>query len=315
MGIIDKIKGIIPRSIKKEVVDEDHLYTSVIYNTHYNLMILISYSSNYFQSMIEFINACAESNIKVILSHSAIEKEETAEEKKDFDKKPVVLIHNRYYALISGLSEDYVNIYKHIDNLSNDILSMITLDIYNSCTSTYFDEIIEYGILEMGRFKYQNIEPKYDKYAGVKSAPRTKCSYFDDIEAILSKLPECYKAIQLVNAVNVYMPSEPIMTAANLVKIFTTADNSAHYEYYIDIFLPSLYSHFIKEPTKDTIQTIIQPKFLINELDEDEQINANMPLEALDEIFQQSYDRFNAITSDAIIYEDIDEQLASNNET
>ena len=153
MGLFSKIFN------KKEYIDNSKLMTKVVYNTRYNLIILVSYSSNYFYSIIEFLDAVSKSKVKSYISHSAKEKEYTEEELQEFDKKKVKIVENRYYLLLSGAPEDYIGIYNNIDNLSNEVLGMISNDIYNHCSSAYFKYLIDFCILDLGKFRFQNIVP------------------------------------------------------------------------------------------------------------------------------------------------------------
>ena len=73
MGLFSKIFN------KKESIDNGKLMTKVVYNTRHNLVILVSYSSNYFYSIIEFLDAVNKSKVKSYISHSAKENEYTEE--------------------------------------------------------------------------------------------------------------------------------------------------------------------------------------------------------------------------------------------
>ncbi len=322
---------IINNLFKKENIDDGKLMTKIIYNTRTNLMVLVSYSHDYFYSMIEFIQAVNQiPHMKIYLSHSAKEKEYTEDELKEFDKKKVDIIDNRYYALISGTPEDYCALYGKIYTLSNEILNMLTQDFYNNCSSTYFNEMINYGILDFGKFKYQNIVPhNYDKHISFKlnDSPRGEMFYADNIELILSRLPETFSAIDICPCIYIYLSGQDkndLEFLCNIPKliskaseVYNGAQQTRETQYYEAIAKTTkniIFKHIVPEPSIEVLSIVNAPLFLRENIEDE--INGNMSIEDMDEIFQQEYDRFNNITADNNIeYEDIDEQIGENEET
>ena len=77
-----------------------------------------------------------------------------------------------------------------------------------------------------------------------------------------------------------------------------------------------LYSSIIKNPCIENLSAVTKPIYLRSDEDEEDELTADLPIEALDEIFQQEYDRFVNPTADAgVEYEDIDERLGDDEET
>lgn len=309
MGIMNKIKNVFSKNNNNnESLDDGKLYSTVVYNTREHIIFLISYGADDFTSISEFIIGCYESGIRVILGHDAIEEATTPEDNDDFDIKPVVITHNRYYALISGKPTKFNNIFKVI-NLDNTILNAIIPDIYNYCTSPDFDDMIDYGILNEDDFKYKRIAAPYDERILINSF--TVTGYIDDIKLILSKCPVCFKAIDIAPIIYIYINSN--YTAVSLIAKVYSGDKTA-----MDIFKAvknSLYSYILKDCSIENLEILIKPLFLRSEYDEfEDPIVADMRPDELDSLFQQQYDRFESPTADYAEYESIDEVLKDNEE-
>lgn len=309
MGILDKIKNTLIKQNNNstESIDDGKLYSSIIYNTREHLIFLISYGPEEFYSMIDFTRACYEAKLRILLSHDAIEESYSEEEKEDFDKKLVKIHHNRYYAVISGKATKYNDLFKKLD-LSNPILESIIPDIYNQCTSTDFREMIDFGILDENKFKFIKIAGFFDKPKQVSY--NTETILFDNIDLILSRLPESFKAIDIASIIYVYLGktsfsadvlAQYALTDINYVNIYNTLEKP-------------LYWHIIKCADIHSLEILYQPLFLRADLEEDEEIVADMKPEDLDIIFQQQYDRFTTPTIDYTQYQDIDEQIADDAE-
>ena len=311
MGIFNKFK---------KVTNEGKLMTKVVYNTRKNLMILVSYTSKNFYDVVELlqaINSGSVDNMNVYLSHDAEEKELSKEELNDFDKKQVTIINSRYYLLISGSPEAYADIYNKIYNLSNPILEMISNDIYNHCSSTYFNSLIEYGILDKGRFKFQGVIPtNYDDLyhftVGTRSNTLLRSMEVDDIREILKRIPSSFSAVDIAPSINIYDDTEGI--SFSIVELLNLVGKDNIFALVAKELREVIYSNIVKEPSIETLAILKAPVFLRENLEDE--INGTMSIDQMDEIFQQEYDRFTGVTAEYTgEYEDIDEVLSDDAES
>lgn len=312
------INTFINHFIRKENVDDGKLRSKVIYNTRYNLIILVSYSSKDFESVIEFLSAAEKANITSILSHSAKEKELSEEEMQDFDKKTVTIIDNRYYMLLSGMPENYASIMHYID-LDNDVLKILINDFYHYCSSTYFKTHVEYGVIDANKFIFKNVAPtNYNKLVECGKDSRAQY-YYDDLELILNSLPESFLAMDLAKCINIY--EKPFDD--NILKRMYYDINTLVYKVsegcgteYDQIIVKNMHKAFkllVPDPCVETLSILNAPLYLRENLED--MYTAAKPIEELDELFQQEYDRFTQITAGESEYEDIDEHIGDNEET
>jgi hypothetical protein len=77
--------------------------------------------------------------------------------------------------------------------------------------------------------------------------------------------------------------------------------------------LKYVYPYFMVNPTVDSLTILNAPLFMKEDMTD--LMEGNVPIEELDELFQQDYDRFVQPTADAIEYENIDEQIGLNDES
>ena len=303
--------------IHKENIDDGKLRSRVIYNTRYNLIILVSYSSKDFESVIEFLSAVNKTPVISILSHSAREKELSEEEMRDYDKKTVTIIDNRYYMLLSGTPEAYGMIMNHID-LDNSVLKLLIEDFYHCCSSTYFKNHIDYGVLELNKFIYKNVVPtNYNKLIDI-GGNGTAQYYHDDLLLILNSLPESFLAIDLAKCINIYEKygTEPIKRLyydLNTLVYKASEGNETPYDKFIIKNMSTVFKLLVPEPCIETLSILNAPLYLRENLED--LYSGNKSIEELDELFQQDYDRFTQITAGESEYTDIDEQIGDNEET
>lgn len=313
---------------KLKEVHNDKIQSRVIYNTKQNFIILISFGNTYFYSVLEFIsgvNSMHEKNgMEVILSHTATEVEQT-EDEDNYSKKPIEMINDRYYLLISGTTKQYQRLFDIVPQ-SNDVLKVITNDIYHCCCSTDFDYLIELGVLNLNRFKYQNIVPDtYDEYKSYYSCLTVNGEY-DDFDKIMLRLPALFSAIDVAKIINVYPKINGESVITNIPQLidwlngkqekkscvnFTALSSEDGLKTYECLKEPLL-SHIIPNPDLDILSVISAPVFMREDLTEEDRINGDIPVEKMDELFQQDYDRFTQPTADYTEggYELIDEQLS-----
>ena len=325
---LPSVSAMINNIFKKENVDDGKIMTRVIYNSRYNLITLVSYSSPYFYTIIEFIKAASEiDDLKIHLAHSAKEKELSKEEQDDFDKKKIEIIDNRYYMILSGKPEDYAELYNHCD-LENEVLKLLMDDIYNNCSSPQFQTLINYGIMSLGNFKYKGIVPdNYNKPQKIKFSFENREAYFftDDYDLITKNIPEAFIMMDLTDIINTYRVDDKNPEKAGAItynlksfaKMYESiTPESMQYKVKLGMMgslIKYVYPYFLVNPTVDTLNILNAPLFMREDLSD--LMEGSVPVEQLDELFQQEYDRFVQPTADAIEYEDIDEQIGLNDES
>lgn len=320
MGLLDKLK-------KKNTVDnyDDKLRSLVVYNTRYNLILLLSYGPDHFYDVLDFIGTINNMNeapvykLTVLLSNTAVETP-IEENEESFDKKTVKLINNKYYALISGTPEAYAKLYDYID-LSNEVLSEITKDIYNNCDSSKFKYLIDANVLTFGNFRYKNVMPKYDRRAHYNNTLNLNTNEYDDVAYILSKIPNTYSRLDLCKIIMVDYAQDPKnnypMSAATVVYkalLYKDGDNG-FFKVLFDLLCDNLFQNIVDNPSLDTLAVMHTPIYL-REDETEEALTADLPVDKLDEMFQQEYERFNDPTyGSGVEYEEIDERIEDNDNT
>ena len=123
-NIFNKIFKPKPKKIES---DNSYCYSKIIWNTNDNLIILISFTEDYFEQIIEIQDAmnCSWQNLVGKIVYSSYEEET---DKKDEDGNNIVVIHKKYYLLIGGAPLAWQDLFMNISNLSNDILSKIIIN-------------------------------------------------------------------------------------------------------------------------------------------------------------------------------------------
>ena len=328
LAALSSMKSLINHIFKIENVDDGKIMSRVIYNSRHNLITLISYSSPYFYTIIEFIKAVHDAGgIKIHLAHIAKERELSEEELEEYSKKKIDIIDNRYYILLSGKPENYAELYNVCD-LENEVLKLLTKDFYNNCSSTYFEDAIRYGILSLGNFKFKGVVPtNYNKYQKIKfNLDGRECHFFtDDYDYITKNIPEAFIMMDLVDIINTYTvdaknPEKIDKVSSNLKYLagdYTDIESdSIQYKIKVSMMgalLKYVYPYFMVNPTVDSLTILNAPLFMKEDMTDI--MEGNVPIEELDELFQQDYDRFVQPTADAIEYENIDEQIGLNDES
>lgn len=312
---------------KTEEISTDKLQSRIIYNSQANFIILISYGAKDFYSVIEFTSALSElhDSVNVITSHTATE-EEAIENENSFSKKAIKIINNRYYLLIGGSSEQYAKLFDTVPQ-SNTVLKCIIQDIYHNRDSAPFSSLIELGILDLNRFKYQNIVPNiYDRLKEYSDyADNVFHGWYDDFREIMSKLPSSFSAIDVARLIYIYaaLPNTADLLTMRLPEFISdtlgekNGSVDMHYNVAIRDFFFNTYSilfhlcffdSIIPYADLDILSVITVPVYMREELNEEDRINGDIPLDKMDELFQQDYDRFTQPTAEYTDgYEDIDE--------
>lgn len=315
MNVTEKIQKMFKGNKPIKVnADSCYINTEVLYNSKYNFIVLVSFTKEYFSDMIEFLAACGSSryygkfdepflNIKYV--HSSYE-EDTG--KKDEDSKPIIIIHEKNYLLLGGSDVDYELIYNVIDNLSNAILMAITEEIYAYRCSAKYKRLSKSFVLDSNKFKYKNIEPKYDDTIFTSSGKRA----YDDAALIMSKLPKGFTGQNLLKFIFTYDVSYNNQNKTSIEYSLHSAfdylrgyyiDKIPKYEKHIREF-KDMYEALIKNGSDEVYENFVGPQYLVID---DEAIPGSISDENLDEIFREKYEKFTGIYDDSVEYTDIDE--------
>lgn len=302
-----KIKNILNKIFKRKnnkiTSNDSYCYSNIVWNSSDNLIILISFSEDYFSDIIEIQDAINNSN-KGLTSKIVYSSYDEETDKKDEDGNNIWIIHKKYYMLIGGYPSCWQNIYVNIHNLGNNVLSKITDEIVNNCQSINFEILINDGILS--DFKYTNEKPSYDKLKVTKN----KIARYTDPDILLSRLPNGFTGRDLLKFIKVYGEYGKDSDAFNeLYFIYGIMDNDTFkntYELY------PLFVSLFKDPTISKLKILLNPLY---KQPDDDAIAGDIDDESLDEIFREHYEKFSAVNDDTIKYEDIDEQIADDEES
>lgn len=275
------LRKFFPR-IKKS--NDNFLYTKVIYNEKNNFMILISFTEKYFTDAIQFLSAVSYTDLSVKFVQSSYEE-------KNNDN---ILIHNRYYILISGNDYDYIGFYETIDSCSNSIALELEKDIINyrnmdTYSNTYF-------------YESGNIV-KYDKRIDICSDELIYT--IDDIKKIKSNLPECFTGQMLLDFIYLSVGNDYRSLFSLLCDAYNFDDNDC--KKIIEKIKKPVLSLICAYPTDAVLKNWCGPQYLVND---DGLIAGDIDNESIDDIFKQDYQKFTAIASDDVEYVDIDEELS-----
>lgn len=264
--------------------NDNFLYTKVIYNEKNNFMILISFTEKYFTDAIQFLSAVSYTDLSVKFVQSSYEE-------KNNDN---ILIHNRYYILISGNDYDYIGFYETIDSCSNSIALALEKDIINyrnmdTYSNTYF-------------YESGNIV-KYDKRIDICSDELIYT--IDDIKKIKSNLPECFTGQMLLDFIYLSVGNDYRSLFSLLCDAYNFDDNDC--KNIIEKIKKPVLSLICAYPTDAVLKNWCGPQYLVND---DGLIAGDIDNESIDDIFKQDYQKFTAIASDDVEYVDIDEELS-----
>ena len=264
--------------------NDNFLYTKVIYNEKNNFMILISFTEKYFTDAIQFLSAVSYTNLSVKFVQSSYEE-------KNNDN---ILIHNRYYILISGNDYDYIDFYETIDSCSNSIALALEKDIINyrnmdTYSNTYF-------------YESGNIV-KYDKRIDICSDELIYT--IDDIKKIKSNLPECFTGQMLLDFIYLSVGNDYRSLFSLLCDAYNFDDNDC--KKIIEKIKKPVLSLICAYPTDAVLKNWCGPQYLVND---DGLIAGDIDNASIDDIFKQDYQKCTAIASDDVEYVDIDEELS-----
>ena len=286
--------------------------SKVLYNTSANFIILINYGSGWNNEVIDFINGIHNIHngfsIKCVLSDNA---ELINNDTEKFMKETIKFTNRTYYMILSGSTKSYAKIYDYVD-MSNRILEEITKDIYNYCDYIPFSKLIDLGILSQDKFRYRikhgEYHPQYDKFTIYKDY------IFDDVSYILKWIPKSYNMIDLCKIFNIYIKNVAYSADTIISKAQEDLKNGIYNSTYTTILddncLPGgFFTYLMNNPSIETLSLLVTPIYLRPDDDEENIFTGDLPIEQLDELFQQSYERFTNPIDQSIYYQDIDEVL------
>ena len=300
-----QIKNIFNKLIKRKnkiESDDSYCYSKIIWNTPDNLIMLISFTENYFEQIIDIqdaINYTWQGLCSKIIYSSY--DEEITKEDENGNKIDELIIHKKHYMLIGGDPLAWQELYMNIHDLGNSILEKITIEIKNNCDPTYFRNLIDDGVL----YDFNKKDSyTYDTHMITKNG--MVCT---NPSVLLSALPNGFTGRDILKFIKItskdgYTTQNGLATIINLRYmpngIFKNHD------------LYPLYNQLIKDPTIEKLNMLLEPLY---KQPDDDAIPGDVSDESLDEIFREHYDRFSAVVDNSTHYEDIDEELGDEEET
>lgn len=284
--------------------DDSYCYTDIIWSDRNNLIILISFSQDYFEQIIEIQDAmnytwqglCG----KIVYSSY---DEEVTKEDENGNTITNLIIHKKHYMLIGGSPLAWQELYMNIHDLGNEILAKITNEIKNNCDPIYFKNLIDDGVF-LDFYSSDNREYIYNALAETKNGT----TYTDPV-ILISNLPNGFTGRDILKFIKIYNSDETIIrNALSAIIDIKYMPNSLfkNHELY------PLYSVLFKEPTVEKLNMLLEPLY---KQPDDDSIPGDVSDESLDAIFKEHYERFSAISDDSVQYEDIDEELADDEES
>lgn len=279
---------------KKIESDNSYCYSNIIWNTKNNLIILISFTENYFEQIIEIQDAINCTNLCSKIVYSSYDEKT---DKKDEDGDDVWIIHKKYYLLIGGDTISWQELYMNIHDLGNEVLSKITDEILNNCNSAHFKKLLNDGILH-GFTEHPNEDTPVEAITG---------HTYTNPEVLIKYLPNGFTGKDIIKFIKIYDKNGVFRSTAysEILNINFSNYELANYEFY------PLYAALFKNPTIEGLKMVLEPLY---KQPDDDSIPGDVSDESLDEIFRERYERFSAISDDNIHYEDIDEELLDDEE-
>lgn len=290
----------------KVLSDDSYCYANMVWNSENYIIILLSFTENYFNEIIDLQDAIHNSEFSNDIASKIVYSsydEET--DKQDGDGKNIWIIHKKNYMLIGGTPEQWEHIYMSINDLGNNVLAMITYEITKNCYAKSFKNLIDDDII--GHFTYNNHKPEYDEMIDVEGAgAKLVCV---DPEIIMSRLPNGFTGKDILKFIDVLSVGDLAHTNAYYcLKSDVKLSN--------DVFAKSpfypIYFELFKHPKSKKLKMIFEPLY---KQPDDDGIAGDIDDESLDAIFRERYEKFSALADESIHYEDIDEQLAEDEES
>ena len=283
MGILDKILK--PKDKKRKYSDDDYIRTSLIYNEedNRNLIILLSFTENYFADAIDLLSSSTLTTKFVQVGPD--------EDDENYDPNEEVILYN--YLLIGGSHDKYVELIKNV-SLSNSLLLEIINEIYEHVDKSKFKSLIKDMVLYDRLFSGNGTTHKPHKLINENDT-----IYYDSAKYILSKLPKEFTGDMILPFINVYL-SYKSYNGSSFIK----------YGGYSDEIYSTMFNGVVKHPTRENLYKLTKPLYKRESL-EGELEAGSISSPELHEIFQQEYDRFNCIAEDTVNYTNIDEVISA----
>lgn len=309
MGLFDKFKKKDKENTEGTFVpsDDSYITTTCIYNAHDpsnhisdQLMILFSFTEDYFHDAIEFL--AMDSIVNKIYVHSSYD-EDSGE--KDTHNDPIYIVHNKYYLLVNGDDLDYYGLFHNATNIANEFIRMLYACVTQYRPKNMYENLIPYIPFE---YSFNDKEKEYDNFA-----TNYKHNYlFTDINTIMSRLPKAFNATQLLKCIFIY-DNTVVTSAYNIIYDYIIDKDNINKKNVVYDDLKQIFDFITDGHVDDEhLTNLVGPVFLIQ--DEDA-MAGSITNESMDEIFRQSYDRFMGIVTDDVVYTNIDESIGDNDET
>lgn len=279
---------------KKDIMDENFCYSDIIWYSKDNLIILLSFTKEYFRDIIELQEAISYTDLKEKIIFSSYDEELEDE---------TILSHERNYMLISGNTDEWAKLFTKID-ISNKCLSILSKEISNNCYFESFDKLIEDSIIK--KFKYNNSDntPQYNNNMRSKSL-NGNTVLFNDPKYILDKLPVSITGKDLFHIIKVSPYKDYWCSPYTILETYG-AESVFKNESLIEVF-----NLLMNKPSLENLKLIIQPLYF---QPDDDTFPGSIDDDALDDIFKENYEKFSALIDDNNEYEDIDEILSEDEE-
>ena len=190
--------------------------------------------------------------------------------------------------------------------LSNPILATIKQDIEANRSSTAYETLFADAILELDRFVHQGSAPKYDDMVKVSRWRH------DDIKLIMSKLPSCFSAMDIIRVINVFWLDRQ-MDAVHLIKYAEEQEDPGSRRLVWDVIndcVPTLYAKILRNPIHNNLIMLARPIYFWDDecIDPEIEFEPDKSIDEMDEIFRTQYERFSPI--DESQFRPIDEKVS-----
>ena len=227
--------------------DDSYCYSKIIWNCSDNLIILISFTDDYFEQIIELQDAINHPwcylNSKIVFSSYDEEITTKDENGNDVDG---LLIHNKHYILIGGDPLYFNQLYSCINNLSNEAINTISNEIINNCDPKHFKALINDGIL-----------PSFSKAINYDTPKKASDnSKYTDPEMVLKRLPEGFTGRDIIKFISIVYPNLKQNAFSVLLDIKYMTD-----EYLKQHALYDLYNTLFKDVTVSKLNILTEPLY------------------------------------------------------
>lgn len=242
------------------------------------------------------------------------------EEIKEGDEIKTILIP-KYYLLIGGTIDSYINLFKYIPNLSNHFMEGIKLILYKNIHKCFFRELIFDGILIEGEFNPE--PPIFTNYSITQSEAEQRYVQviaYDPIALILDRLPDVFTGEDLVYfakmniIINKDSPDHSIIGPYLYIAIVNTiflTDTDPVVDALIQIIeREGLFDSVFHNCDMQKLQQLTMPVYR-RALNLEDSIFGSIPASEVDELFKEQYDKFDGVLSDNedVIYKEVDETV------